>query len=189
MGADKASLILGGKSLLTRVIDAVTQVVPASNVVCVAAPDQSLPESVAAFQVARDPIESRGPLAAIATGLAALPGECDAVLAAGCDHPLLSPAVLEAMFGELAESSAVVAEIDGRLQPLPAVYSSSVGQIAARLVEEGRRSLNSLIDVIEWRAADVQALRVVDPELQTFLACNNPADLAVAERRLYGADG
>ncbi|MCA9238965.1 MAG: molybdenum cofactor guanylyltransferase [Planctomycetales bacterium] len=184
MGKDKANLLLGGQSLLSRALDAVSLVVPEARIVCVAAKEQKLPVLSTAIRVVRDPRENLGPLAALATGLRELPVECDAVVVTGCDHPLLSAEVLEELLNQLGGSAAVIPEVAGCLQPLPAVYSISIRGAAEQLLHEGRRSLHSLLDAIPWRPADMPAVRSIDPELLSFLACNNAAELAEAERLL-----
>src|SRR4051794_41302643 len=71
MGTPKAALTWHGSTLLGRVCGLVARAV-AGPVVVVRAPGQPLPALPAGVQVVDDPVEGRGPLQGIVTGLAAL---------------------------------------------------------------------------------------------------------------------
>jgi molybdopterin-guanine dinucleotide biosynthesis protein A len=130
-GVDKPALPVGGRSMLSRVLDAVAGASP-RVVVGPARPD--LPAGV--VQVREDP-PGGGPVAAIAAGLAAVSapgGDLVAVLAA--DLPFLTSDAVAAVLAAAAESAvdgAVLVDAGGREQWLCGVWRMAA--LRARLAD------------------------------------------------------
>lgn len=176
MGQPKAWLPFGNETFLQRVVRILGDVV--SPVVVVAAVGQDLPPLPADVLVTRDELEALGPVGGLAAGFAALRGQVDAVYVSGCDVPLLKPEVVRYMCRELAENDVAV-PIDGQFpQPLAAVYRLSLADKIQSLLESNR-----LRPVFLWEGArvstvPVDALRIVDPQLDSFRNANTPEDYA-----------
>jgi molybdenum cofactor guanylyltransferase len=178
MGCDKALLPFGPEEvLLQRVVRLVGEAVPIEQIVCVAAADQTIPSLPGAVEVVRDTESHLGPLAGLASGLAALSARADVAFVCGCDAPLLSKAFIQRMFG-LLDSHQIAVPYDGtNLHPLAAVYRTSIWSTAESLLESGKRSLVSLVDECDSLRATVDGLRDVDPQLASLENCNTPAEL------------
>ena len=73
MGREKASVLLSGRTLLQRTIDAVEQIEGLAEVVLVLAPLQDKPsiECRAPLVISRDEAEGDGPLAGMVRGIGA----------------------------------------------------------------------------------------------------------------------
>jgi len=72
---------------------------------------------------------------------------------------------------------------DGKYHhPLAAVYATRLATAARELVAAGRRRPVFLIEHSRAREIDVAEIRQVDPELQSLININTPADYAVALR-------
>lgn len=184
MGRDKASLPFGpGQTLLSHTLERV-QAGLAAPVVCVAAVGQPLPALPAGVEVARDAAPGLGPLAALATGLAALAGRADVALAVGCDTPLLAPGwagALAALLGDHDAALPVEGDAEGdAAHPLAALYRTRLAGVAARMLAAGERRLAALAEGVDTVRVPVDRLRRVDPELWTLLNCNDPAAYARA---------
>jgi molybdopterin-guanine dinucleotide biosynthesis protein A len=180
MGRDKAALPFGrGETLLQRVVRIVGEAVPPEQIVCVAAAGQPLPQLPAPTRIARDRVSGGGPLAALAAGLAALAdasNPVDAVFATGCDAPLLTPAFIRRVFDLIGED-AIAAPHDGnRWHPLAAVYRVSISTTVESLLAAGERSLVALLENCQARPISLDALRDVDPQLESLATCNTMAD-------------
>ena len=172
MGQDKALLPIGdGETMLQRVVDRVSQAVPAERIVCVAARDQALPSLPASVRVVRDPVPHLGPLAGLMAGLGAVQDARD-VFVAGCDVPLLVPAVVERLFDRLDRHEIVAPRDARRWYPLHAVYQVSVRARVQDLLELPRRSLVALIEASDTQALSLDEFRDVDPQLHSFAPCN-----------------
>ncbi len=184
MGRDKASLPFGpDETMLQRVVRLVSEVVPAERIVCVAALDQTLPALPESVRAVRDPERYCGPLAGLATGLPALPDEVDAVFVAGCDAPLIVPAFISRMFDQL-DARQIAAPHDGeRWHPLSAVYRTNLLRQIESLLAAGKRSLVAVLETADTRRVPTEELRDVDPQLNSLLACNTPADYEAAKFR------
>jgi len=167
MGRDKASLPFGPETLLARVVRVVLTVV--GDVVVIGHTLQSMPEDV---RVVTDPVKGLGPLAGLATGLAAVHGERALLLA--CDMPLLAPALMRRLLVLAGDADACVPLVDDVPMPTCAVYATRVLPRAQACLAGGTRSLRALLEnvSVRWVAAD--ELRDVDQDLVSFWDCDTP---------------
>ena len=127
-GADKAALVVGGRSLLERTLEAVSA---ASTVVVVG--DVEAPGAI----VLQESPRHGGPAAAVGAGLAEVTEPW--VLIAACDHPFVADAIgplLDARAGD----GAVAIDTGGRRQHLLCVVSTS----ALRAAVAAQRTLTDL---------------------------------------------
>ena len=162
LGRPKAGVVLGGRTLVERAVDALRA--RCDDVVVVSRPGVPLPALDA--RVVHDRPGPDCPLGALATGLAAL--EADEVLVLGCDLPLAAP-VLDALL-DAPPGRAVAAAQGPRAQPLCALYPRVAALAAAeRLLGAGALPARGLLDALG--AARVQA------EGDALLNVNTPADL------------
>jgi molybdopterin-guanine dinucleotide biosynthesis protein A len=180
MGRDKASLPFGDEQMLQRVARLVSQVIEPAKIVCVAADGQQLPALASEIHVVRDRFADRGPLEGLAAGIAALKNSAKAVYATSCDVPLLRPSWIDRLFELLGDHDVVVPR-EGRFHhPLAAVYRSSVlPRIEELLVADQLRPV-FLFERCKTCEVPVEALRDIDPQLQSLLNCNLPEDYQAA---------
>lgn len=191
MGYDKASLRLGGETALLRVVRALGGCGP---VVVVAAVDQEL--AACTGHVVRDELDDAGPLAALALGLrtAAELGVAAAVVCA-VDTPLLHPSVAGALLRCVGTHDVALPEVDGRVQPLLAVYRTVVAPVAERLLATGQRRLQAVLADLDVRAVSAAELlsdpevAVGDPTLGSFASANTPAEWATLVQRFDDRPG
>jgi molybdenum cofactor guanylyltransferase len=186
MGRDKAWLPFGPhEAMLQRVVRFLSEVVSFERIVCVASGGQDLPRLPEHVSVACDREPDCGPLAGLATGLAAIAERADAVFVTGCDVPLLVPALVSRMFERLREHEIAVPDDGKYIHPLPAVYRTSVLPAVESQLALGERSLTSVIARCDACKVDVDSLRDIDPELSSLANCNTPEDY----RRALAAAG
>jgi molybdopterin-guanine dinucleotide biosynthesis protein A len=187
MGRDKASLPFGDETMLQRVVRLLSTVVPVGRIVVVGAQDQVLPALPPEVTVARDHHSARGPLEGLAAGLRAMPRDVDAVYATSCDVPLLQPAFVEYLFGQLGDHNIAV-PIDGEFHhPLAAVYRPSVLKTVEELLATDRLRPRFLFDEVATREIPVDLLRAVDPDLRTLANLNHLEEYEQA-RKAAGVD-
>ena len=166
MGRDKASLRFGSETLLARVVRLVGEV--AADVVLVAREGQELP---AGFEALRDPAEGLGPLAGIAVGLSAVRG--DRALVVACDMPLLRAGLARRLLERSEGVDACVPVVDGYPVPTCAVYARSTAARARELLERRELRPRAFLDGLRTRYVAEDELRDVDPELLSFLDCDD----------------
>jgi molybdopterin-guanine dinucleotide biosynthesis protein A len=180
MGRPKSALVFGNSTILARLIAELGH--SFDDILIVAAPQQSeavpvenllrtVPPSV---RVLHDPIAYQGAAVALARGLAAAANEV--VFACSCDLPLLRAEVVHALYAMLNDYEAVIPQINGKPQPLCALYRRSVaGVIEARLASGENRLIGITGGLRAYRPGD-QELRRIDPELRSFMNVNTPED-------------
>jgi len=178
MGAPKALLPFGPELMLQRVVRLLRQAV--EPIVVVAAADQELPELPADVIVVRDRREYRGPLEGIAGGLAALPPDCEAAYATGCDVPFLEPRFVRRVLELLGDDDVAVPRTEGFYHPLAAVYRRSVLPHVERLLADDRLRAADLFDLVPTREVSAAELSEVDPKLATLRNLNLPEEYQAA---------
>jgi molybdopterin-guanine dinucleotide biosynthesis protein A len=180
-GRDKASAPLRSRPLLQWVAEAVAPAV--DRIVVVRAPGQLLPALGQPIPVdlVDDEFPGLGPLAGLATGLAAVAAPL--AFACSCDAPLIAPALVARLadIARAASADVVCPRVGGFPQPLVAVYRAPTCAPAfRRAVEAGAGGLRILaayagLRVVEPGEAE---LSPVDPGLRSFLNANTPDRLA-----------
>jgi molybdopterin-guanine dinucleotide biosynthesis protein A len=197
MGTPKAALEWHGSTLLHRTVSIVARAT-SGPVVVVRAPGQALPDLPRGTLVVEDPREGNGPVQGIAAGLAALAGQAEAAFISSTDLPFLHPAFIRRVVGGLGRARSedgVIPDVclpvaRGYPQPLAAAYRVALADTAGRLVEEGRLRPAFLFEECVVSRLDDTALKAdpalaaLDPELDSLVNVNEPADYTAARARL-----
>jgi molybdopterin-guanine dinucleotide biosynthesis protein A len=171
MGRDKALLAVEGTTVLERTLRVLSRLSDDILVVGRATPDDP---STARFVA--DAIHDVGPLGGLATGLR-LARERRAICV-GCDMPFLDASALAFLVARADGCDAVVPRVDGKSQPLHAVYDASIVDALEDFVAAGGRRVRAFVDTINVRWVDEDQLRAVDPRLRSHQHANTPADWA-----------
>lgn len=189
MGTPKAALEWHGSTLLRRVVGIVGRAVD-GPVIVVRAPDQELPSLPADVEIAEDAREGRGPLQGLQAGLAAARAHAPVAYASSTDVPLLHPRFVRRVVAAVDEATDVaLPQVHGFPQPLAAAYRTELVEIVARLVAEDRMRPAFLFEACRTTRLDANALlgdpalAALDPELDSVLNLNEPADYEAARAR------
>jgi molybdopterin-guanine dinucleotide biosynthesis protein A len=175
-GRDKLAATIGGRPMLDLAIDAVRVV--ATDIVVVTAPDGS-PRLSEEVTIARDARAFDGPLAGLATGLAAFDPGVGRAIVVGGDMPSLVPPVLQRMLDQLASADVVVLETDDGPRPLPmAMRPVIVRPVIDRLLSAGERRLRALLTEVRVVALDQATWRRDDPDGASLRDVDVPEDLS-----------
>ena len=176
MGRDKASLLLGERTLLERVAWAMQQAFPCVIVsVRQPRPEINLP------QVCDEP-DVAGPLAGVIAALAKVKTPWTFIVA--CDMPFVEPALVELLAEFRSGYQAVVPVVQGHQQTLAAFYASSaLGAMHAHLASGGKNSLRAILGQLRVRYVDESELLAADPGLRSFFDLDTPQDVAAAIRQ------
>jgi molybdenum cofactor guanylyltransferase len=191
MGTPKVALEWHGSTLLGRTAGIVARAT-GGPVVVVRASGQALPDLPAGVQVVDDPRDGKGPVQGIAAGLAALTGQAETAFICSTDMPFLHPAFIRRVLRVLADDAAADVALPvarGYQQPLAAAYRVRLAETAERLVEEDRLRPAFLFGECAVVRLDDDALRrdpvlrALDPDLDSVLNVNTPADYQDARAR------
>ena len=174
-GVDKSALDIAGRPVIERVISALSAI--ATSLIVVANDDRFVRDPRLA--VIRDPEPHAGVLPALHAALSATATPLAVVVA--CDMPFLHDGLLDRLVQLAANADAVVPVVDGRPEPMHAVYRAMpcAVAIAAALVRQQRRMIAFLDDVRTVKVEE-DALRHYDPELRSFFNVNTAEDLETA---------
>jgi molybdopterin-guanine dinucleotide biosynthesis protein A len=110
-----------------------------------------------------------------------------AVVAVGCDMPFVSPGLLACLAREGAggdrQPDAVAAEVDGVVQPLPALYGpGSLAGLERALASE--RSLRATLEELDLRVLGEGRMRALGEPRRLFFSVNDRAAVERAARLL-----
>jgi len=217
LGRDKPLVEIGGRTVLSRILDATAHIADAVLAVREVTPFRrglaaegwepgaggtGPPGSVTlrnpqgrALLVVPDPVPDLGPLAGVASGMDAARGAICVVLAG--DLPFVVPDLVDRLSGELesdAELDAVVPHARGRAQPLCAAYRREVGRLAARLVAGTAASggpspsMMSFLERLRVRTVTAEQVKRLGDLDTVVRGVDSRADLEWAERRAARSD-
>jgi molybdopterin-guanine dinucleotide biosynthesis protein A len=144
MGQDKATIKIGDQTLAERIVVELAKV---CEKISVLGPD---PVSGANDHIP-DQSEYPGPLVAISR----VQTSADAVLIASCDLPAFNADLIHALLPHLDNCDAVIPTLEGREQPLCALYDASCLQAASVLVDQGERRIMAWVKSLSVRRIDV----------------------------------
>ncbi|ADV66660.1 molybdenum cofactor guanylyltransferase [Deinococcus maricopensis] len=166
-GSDKALAVISGERLLDRVA---RRFPPADARVLVAPPGRYV---LPGWTPLPDTRPGEGPLAGLEAALGACPDGW--VMYAGVDLPGLTPAYWAALLNARTAGARSVAGLDasGHVQPLAALYHTSLRGAVSALLDAGERRLRAaLLDVqqVPWASLEAQC-----PD--AYRNVNTPADL------------
>lgn len=177
MGTDKASLVLGGVSMLQRSIDRLAPAV--DELVLVGAPGRVLPSVVTSLDVrlVEDPVEGEGPLVGIAAGLEACGGEAAVVVAV--DMPFVEAALLRRLVERLsADHRWAVPIAEDRPQPLCSAFATSALSVIRVHLEAGDRAPMAAATDLQAYRMPPEEWRELDPAGRSFVNVNTPEEFA-----------
>jgi len=170
MGADKAFVVLDGRTLLARTLDVARALTSDVRIVGEAA-------KFAAFApVVEDVFRGCGPLGGIHAALRASRAMFNLMLAV--DVPFVSAGLLEFLVGRARESAAIVtvARVGG-WQPLCAVYRREFAEVAERALHGGRYKIDALFDVVPTEVVSESDLVAAGFSAREFRNLNTREDL------------
>lgn len=182
LGQDKRFLILGGKSCLQRVLDVYKNLF--EEIVIVA--DEKEPFQSLGVRVIEDMIPGKATLGGLYTGLHH--AGSDRVFAAAVDMPSLSIEAIRIVLGQAGQADIVIPDLNGKLQPMHAIYSKTCLPYLKKLVDASRLKVQELCAIPELSVHRIpqSVFERVDPELRSFFNINTPEDLAQARKWIEG---
>jgi molybdopterin-guanine dinucleotide biosynthesis protein A len=174
-GTRKATLALGGESIIERQLAVLTRV--ATHVFLVTSAQSPLDANL---RVVRDEFPDHGALGGIYTAIVASPHERTLVVA--CDMPFLSRALLEHMAG--IDADVVIPRTARGYEPLCAIYGRAcIAPMRARLTR-GELEASRLLEGVRVAEVGPEALAAYDPDGLLFVNVNTPHDYERAKEVL-----
>ncbi len=181
MGTNKALLRLGNKSVIEHVVTRIADFVEDIYIIG----NDADAYAFLGVPTISDRETGMGPLMGLYTGI--ISSKTPWVLAVACDTPFLEPRLIETILARPRDAVIIATEISAQAQPLPALYEARCGELAKALLSSGRRALRDLLASAELSIIPEAEVRLVDPELRSFLDLDTVEDLQRA-RRLMDSD-
>jgi len=188
MGQAKATLRVGGMTLIERTVAELTRAEPKrifDDIVVVAAPESAAIElpTLGAVTIVHDDAAYQGPVGALARGLRAVRHQL--AFACSCDLPMLRCAVASWLLSFMDGCDAVIPQVGGRLQPLHAVYRRRCADALDAMLARGEHRLTTIAEGADSgilpRIVSEAEYRRADPEALSCFNINTPEDYARAK--------
>ena len=178
LGRNKALERIGDQTLIERVVGCIAPV-SAEVIVVVASPPKAaalpLPAEV---RVVSDRYPRCGSLGGIFTGLSA--SREPWILLVACDMPFLDPRLMRRLMAMRRGVDAVVPCLEGRPEPLHALYSKACLDPMERMLQMGLLKIAPLFEMVRVRYVDERTIDRIDPHHRSFFNVNSPADVEEA---------
>lgn len=174
MGADKAFVMLDGRTLLARALELARSVTPDVRIL-------GDPAKFAPFApVVEDVFRDCGPLAGIHAGLRASQTELNLVLAV--DVPFVSFALLQLLIVRARNSAATVTvpRTKEGWQPLCAIYRSEFVDAAEKALRTGRYKIDALFEAAHTQVISEEELEAAGVSPKMFRNLNTREELEAA---------
>ncbi len=176
MGRNKAFLQLpGGETMIQRIIRILkptfSQIIIVTN--------QKEFYSKLNVQVEDDLIKESGPLGGIFTGLCYSTSKFNFVVA--CDMPFIQPALIRLLLDESGLPDVVIPEVDGKVEPLFAVYSKNCLPAMFEQLQKGNLKIRRVLDNFRVKKIRSEEIDRLDPQHLSFVNINTEEDLKKVE--------
>ena len=176
-GADKGALVVGGRTIRERQLDALHGLVDRIVRIGGSAIDPAVAsDDPAAVPRVPDLAAGHGPLGGIQTALHRA-GAASCTLIEACDLPFLSPPFLAFLLDRArgaADPDVVVPRSGDRLHPLCATYNRRVREAVDRRVASGALAVQALFDEVRVDVVEPEVVATFDPEGVMFWNVNTP---------------
>ncbi len=179
MGMDKRSLSIHGKPLLDRVLSVLLDVFP--EVLLVLAEEDILRQEDR-IKIVTDLVPGCAAVGGLYTGL--YYSRYPRVFVVACDMPFIDQAVIELFSQKVDATDIVLAQLVNGLQPLHALYSKKCLPFLKEMIDIQDLRLQNIADeqgLIVHRIPESE-IKILDPQLLSFLNLNSPADVELAKK-------
>ncbi|MCX6012307.1 MAG: molybdenum cofactor guanylyltransferase [Chloroflexi bacterium] len=182
LGQEKASLIFGEKSLISRVIDLVLPL--HTEIIVVFSQSQKEIEPNLNAKIVRDIFADKGALGGVYTGLTTSNTPYNLIVA--CDMPFLKLDLLKYMVKVAEGYDIAIPRVDNNVEPLHAIYSKCCVNTIETMFNQGELRVSNLLQRVKVRYIDEQEFNKYDPEHISFFNINNKNDLDKANKLKEG---
>jgi len=177
-GHPKGLLLVGGRRILDRVVDAVTEATGTPPLLVANAADA--PQWRPDLQCVPDRVPESGSLGGIYTAVLA---GIEPVLCVAWDMPFVSVPLLQALVRESRSSDAYLPESDSRrgLEPLCAVYGPACREPIEAALARGDLRAIAFHEAVRVGTLSLERVRAFGDPSELFFNVNRPEDLERAE--------
>jgi molybdenum cofactor guanylyltransferase len=180
LGRNKVAEVIGGKSILERVISQLVSL--KSEIIVVTARDSVLPalDQYPEIKVVQDIVPSTGSLGGIFSGVTFANSFYSLVVAG--DMPFLNPVLLKYLINLAGNDDVIIPRMKSQiLEPLHAIYSKACLPQMEMLIKDNRLSILELYPLVKVRYVDEQEFASLDAGHLSFFNINTEGDLSTGK--------
>ncbi len=178
MGFNKAFIEIGGTPLIERIVNLFRELFP--EVIIVANDVEGY--NNLGVRVLPDVKKGRGSMIGIYSGL--IHSAHPRSLVVACDMPFLNRNLLTYMRDEIGEYDVLVPFVEGRYEPLHAVYSKTCIKHMERLINSDKLKIIDLYKEVNVKTIGEETIKRFDPDLLFKTNINTSADLKILQKDL-----
>jgi molybdenum cofactor guanylyltransferase len=171
MGSDKASLRVGRRTLLERVVG-ITRDLFSETVIVARSREVA---SGMDIEVLHDFLPKEGPIVGVATALLMLEASYTFVLA--CDMPFVSREAIRYMMSQVDGQDVIIPKTDGGYEPLHAIYKRTCLSPMMRLIEGNNLNIRGLFPYVTTKVLEGHESFLVG-DFSVFTNINTVEDLS-----------
>jgi molybdopterin-guanine dinucleotide biosynthesis protein A len=176
MGRDKGLLSFMGKPLYVYILDQLRGA--SDDIFLIANDEQGYWQSET--PVFADKIADIGALGGIYSALSYAQNDVCLVLA--CDMPFISLPIIDQLRAAVSNFDVAIPQLgSGLLEPFRAIYRKTCLPIIAKAIKDGERKATAFLPKVKTTFLPAEILTQLDPNLESFLNINTPAELAEVE--------
>ncbi|HEY7171697.1 MAG TPA: molybdenum cofactor guanylyltransferase [Vicinamibacterales bacterium] len=179
-GRDKSALVVGGRTILARQLDALAPV--ADDVLIVGSVTDVASGVSRSCRVVHDRVPDSGPLGGLDAALAAARDEVLILLA--CDMPFVTSAFLDYLVASADGVEAVVPRTDRGYHPLCAVYTRACRAAVTQRLDEQRLAMTGVIEAVRTRVIEPDDVERFGPARRLLANVNTPGEFDELEALL-----
>ena len=169
---EKALLELRGKPIIEHIMENLKSTVD-EFIIAARDEEQGSKLKLDNVKIVYDSVKNFGPIAGIYSGLKASMSKYSFITA--CDMPCINHKVVELLF---ARAKGYDAAIPFPPEPLHAVYNKKPTLNAAKnAIERRKGAIMYMVDRLNVNFVPKEAIREIDPNLNTFININRPEDV------------
>ena len=174
MGRDKGLLPFMGKPLYQYILDQLTGLTDDTFLIA------NYDRGYESYRVFPDKIPDIGALGGIFSALSY--SQHDLCLVLACDMPFISMPIIELLRTSIGDNDVAISQVGaGLLEPFRAIYRKACLSSIEKAINDGERRATGFLSSMKTTILPEDVLIQVDPNLESFLNINTPAELAEVE--------
>jgi molybdenum cofactor guanylyltransferase len=173
MGVEKALLNLDGNTIIDKILYVYKRIF--QNIIIVTNSPKKYKGCGA--KLTKDIVADKGPLGGIYTGL--LESKDEYCFVAACDMPFINEELIRYIIS-MENYDVVVPVLEGKFEPLFALYSKSCLKVLKKQLEEDKLSIADFLLKVNIKEVKIDEIRMFDKQLLSLININTPEDFRAA---------
>lgn len=168
MGQDKGLALFHNKPMITYLLDALDKLNLSIKIVA-----NSEEYNTLGYTIVKDVVPEKGPIGGLFTAFHYTQAEF--VFLISCDMPFITPEIISKIIAEVDNHEVTVATIQNKINPLFAIYNTSLKKLVEKRIADGNLKMQQLIHSVYSKSVKMDEYLVLQPNL--FMNMNFNSDI------------